>query len=30
MRVFWRHLTDLFLTITAVSQFGFLGFGNNE
>jgi len=30
MRVFWCHLTDLFLTITALSQFGFLGFGNKE
>jgi hypothetical protein len=30
MRVFWCHLTDLFLAITAPSQFGFLGFGNKE
>ena len=30
MRVFRLHLTDLFLAVTALSQFGFLGFGNKE
>ena len=30
MRVFWLHFADLFLTVTALSQFGFLGFGNKE
>ena len=30
MRVFWLHLADLFLAITAPSQFGFLSLGNKE
>src|SRR6516165_601393 len=30
MCVFWLHLSDLFLTITALSQFGFLRIGDNE
>ena len=30
MRVFWLHLTDLFLAITTPSQFGFLSLGNEE
>ena len=30
MRLFWLHLADLFLGITAVAQFGFLGPSNNE
>ena len=30
MRLFWLHLADLFLGITAVAQFGFLGLSNNE
>ena len=25
MRLFWLHLADLFLGITTVAQFGFLG-----
>jgi hypothetical protein len=30
MRLFWLHLADLFLGITAVAQFGFLGLSNKE
>jgi len=30
MRIFWLHLTDLFLAITELSQFGFLGLVNKE
>jgi hypothetical protein len=30
MRVLWLHLADLFLSITAPAQFGFLGLSNNE
>ena len=30
MRVFRFHLANLFLAITAPSQFGFLGLGNKE
>jgi hypothetical protein len=30
MRVFWFHLSNLFLAVTTPSQFGFLGFGNDE
>ena len=30
MRLFWLHLADLFLGITTVAQFGFLGLSNNE
>ena len=30
MRVLWLHFADLFLGITAPSQFGFLGLSNNE
>src|SRR6516225_940537 len=30
MRLFWLHLADLFLGITAVAQFGFLGLSNKK